>query len=47
VNCHPTKKNVIFERQDEFCEFLKELIEDKLRRTTNERTFAVDGPKKQ
>lgn len=42
VNVHPTKKNVIFERQDEFCETLKEIIEDKLRLTANERSFTVD-----
>ena len=43
MNVHPTKKNVIFERQDEFCEYLKEMIEDKLKATTNERGFTVDN----
>ena len=42
VNCHPTKKTVIFERQDEFCEFLRELLEEKLKATANERSFIVD-----
>lgn len=33
VNVHPTKKNVIFERQDEFCEFLVEYLEEKLKQS--------------
>jgi DNA mismatch repair protein MLH1 len=43
VNVHPTKKSVIFERQDEFCEYLKKLMEDKLKLTTNDRSFEVDN----
>ena len=39
VNVHPTKKQVIFERQDEFCEFLKEMFEGKLKSSANERGF--------
>lgn len=42
VNVHPTKKNVIFERQDEFCEYLKEFLEDKLKTTSQDRSFLVD-----
>jgi DNA mismatch repair ATPase MutL len=30
VNVHPTKKTVIFERSDDLCEHLKDLIEETL-----------------
>jgi DNA mismatch repair protein MLH1 len=42
VNVHPTKKNVIFEKQEEFCEFLKDYFEDKLKISAQERSFSVD-----
>lgn len=42
VNVHPTKKNVIFERQDEFCDYLKELLEGKLKNTSQDRNYLVD-----
>jgi DNA mismatch repair protein MLH1 len=42
VNVHPTKKQVIFERQDEFCEYLKSMLEDKLKNSASDRSFTVD-----
>ena len=42
VNVHPTKKNVIFERQDEFCEYLKTLLDEQLTMSSNDRSFLVD-----
>ena len=42
VNVHPTKKQVIFERQDELCEALTELLEPKLQDIIANRNMEVD-----
>lgn len=39
VNVHPTKKTVIFERQDELCEALIELVEETLQQACTNRTY--------
>ena len=41
VNVHPTKKQVIFERQDDLAEALAHLLEEKLQDTLQNRTFEV------
>ena len=42
VNVHPTKKQVIFERQEELCEALQTLLEQRLSDIISNRTFEVD-----
>ena len=41
VNVHPTKKQVIFERQDDLAEALAHLLEEKIQDTLQNRTFEV------
>ena len=43
VNVHPTKKQVIFERQEELCEALQELLEQKLQDMMANRNFEIDN----
>lgn len=45
VNVHPTKKQVIFERQDDLAEALAHLLEEKLQDTLQNRTFEVGEAK--
>eukprot|EP00347_Sterkiella_histriomuscorum_P006746 403351590 len=44
VNVHPTKKQVIFERQEEFVEYIQDLLIEKIAGTTGEKSFQIDAP---
>ncbi len=41
VNVHPTKKQVIIERQEDLCELLAELLDFQLTQTASSRTFTM------
>lgn len=41
VNVHPTKKQVIFDRQDDLCESLNELLQETLQAACIDKTFLV------
>jgi DNA mismatch repair ATPase MutL len=41
VNVHPTKKQVIIERQDDLCELLTELLDFHFTQMAGSRTYSV------
>ena len=41
VNVHPTKKQVIIERQEDLCELLAELLDFQLTQTASSRAFTM------